>query len=295
MIDGLFLVLACILIIYVIAELRRDEVKIQSPFVPKPLQDLGMTSEIAAQQLKSAIDKISSDAYYAQAEFVKTDLDLAHIDPHTKLIKPPPGFVLSSQEIDFSLPDSGISLKNILQQLHGVMGNLPTTVSGEFVCDSTPCSTEDYKLVLHITGKQEPISLPTLNSTPNWNEYFHGAAKKILIKIDASVVVSRCRSMYWNHVTGLKGPGEAHKSFRISVARRVANGEFDASLLAPVGKTAAIEIAGSLRIRDSRALRIDELGADQTLHSIDIRYHRFAEQHHPAAGVRNDLLAIDSR
>jgi tetratricopeptide (TPR) repeat protein len=185
-VDGLLVALAVIIVSYLVFE--RNQAKVEAIFTPKPLEDLGFTSDIAVQHLMKAIDKIESEAQLIDPGSVQ-------IESQRKLIKPLLTIVPASQEINFSIPNSGISLESLIRQLRVMIGRQETTIAGEFICESAHCNLNDYRLELFVTGELPEI-LDQIGPTSNWNEYFYHAAQLLLRKLDPSVVAS---ALYHSH------------------------------------------------------------------------------------------------
>ena len=105
-----------------------------------------------------------------------------------KLLKPRLRFEMPpSKEYEVSL--SGISLTNVFRQLREILGISETKVVGGFVCNSTHCNVDDYRLELYISGSS-PILLDKISSKFRFNDYISDAANKILRALDPSALVT---------------------------------------------------------------------------------------------------------
>ena len=149
------------------SELFRKEVVIEPLAVPKPLTDLGFSSEVAATRLMDAIRALQSE----------TTTSKQHLGARPE-----------ADTADVVVPGVGISLKSAVRYLRAVLSLPETRVSGEFVCAETGCPSDSLILRLRVTDrKTQVVTLPTLNSD-GLDSYFDSAARAILLRTDPYVV-----------------------------------------------------------------------------------------------------------
>ena len=86
--------------------------------------------------------------------------------------------------MDFSIPDSGISIDSLVFYVRQFFNLYQTRISGEFVCASAECRTEGLSLRIRILrDKLEVIQLPPMGAQSE-AEYFRAAAARVLGVLD---------------------------------------------------------------------------------------------------------------
>lgn len=150
-------------------QLWKNQVVIEPIAVPPALAQMGLTPDVAANRVWDGIDDFSKAADTAKRTFVA---------------------VPQGRALDFSIPQSGLSLEAVLSQLRQFLNLFETRISGEFVCGTTACTPEEMRLRLRVLrGETTIIDLPEIGTTPN-REYFRLAAEGIFAELDPFVSIA---------------------------------------------------------------------------------------------------------
>ncbi len=151
------------------SQFSASAVVIEPIAVPQLLADRGMTSEVAANRLWDGLQEFAQSASVARATIVA---------------------IPDSQRVEFSLPDSGVSLDSISQQVRQFFGIHETHIVGEIVCDTADCAPAGQRLRLRvIRNSSEIIDLPAMGDQPA-PEYFRDAAAAVFDVLDPFVSIA---------------------------------------------------------------------------------------------------------
>lgn len=137
--------------------------------VPKALAARGLTPDVAANRLWDGLQSFAETASIARATIIA---------------------VPDSQLVEFSLPDTGISIDSILLQLRQFFGQHETRIAGEIVCETADCAPAGQRLRLRvIRGTSEVVDLPPIGEKAE-ADYFHDAAAGIFDVLDPFVSIA---------------------------------------------------------------------------------------------------------
>ena len=159
----LVMVAILVLIPVIISELASDRVTITSISVPAALEEKGLNGTVVANRLWDAWSQVTDELKIAK---------------ETRDILP------SSQRIEFSIPDSGISFESLIHHVRAFFGRAELRISGELVCVAEPCSLATSALRLRVIDKSiEVIDLPPPGDG-DVNAWFRKAISEALLVID---------------------------------------------------------------------------------------------------------------
>lgn len=150
-------------------QLWKNQVVIEPISVPLTLVEMGLTPEVAANRVWDGLKDFESAADTAKRTFVA---------------------VPQGRALDFSIPQSGLSLEAVLSQVRQFLNLFETRISGEFVCATPACAPEQMRLRLRVLrGTATIIDLPEVGSTPS-RDYFRLAAESIFSELDPFVSIA---------------------------------------------------------------------------------------------------------
>jgi tetratricopeptide (TPR) repeat protein len=155
----------------VVIELVQKAVIIEPIRMPEPLSAVGYTEDVAAQRLTDAIAEIK--------EAAPTSLQGVNWMP-------------ASQQVDFEAPETGITLRNVVQVLRQAMKLPETRISGEFICATADCAHEALTLRLRVVTREgmkiiKPVAVGTERSL---DDYYRAAALDLLRELDPYLVAA---------------------------------------------------------------------------------------------------------
>lgn len=151
------------------SQFSTNAVVIEPIAVPQILADRGLTSEVAANRLWDGLQEFAQSASVARATIVA---------------------IPDSQRVEFSLPDSGISLDSVSQQIRQFFGFHETHIAGEIVCDTADCAPSGQRLRLRvIRNSSDIIDLPPIGDRPA-ADYFRDAAASVFDVLDPFVAIA---------------------------------------------------------------------------------------------------------
>ncbi|MBN9030241.1 MAG: hypothetical protein BGO05_18385 [Rhizobiales bacterium 63-7] len=161
---NVLVVLAMIVIVPVmLSELASDRVTITTISVPAALEEKGLNGTVIGNRLWDAWSKVTDEVKAAK---------------ETRDVLP------SSQRIEFSIPDSGISFESLIHHVRAFFGRAETRISGELTCVADPCTIENSALRLRIIDKEiHVIDLPPPGNG-DINLWFRKAVAEALMFID---------------------------------------------------------------------------------------------------------------
>jgi len=150
-------------------QLWKNQVVIEPISVPPAMMQTGLTPEVVANRLWDGIKDFEVTSDSAKRTFVA---------------------VPRNRALDFSIPQSGLSLEAVLSQLRQFLNLFETRISGEFVCATPTCEPEQMQLRLRILrGDATIIDLPEVGTTTS-RDYFRAAAEGIFTELDPFVAIS---------------------------------------------------------------------------------------------------------
>ena len=167
---NLTILAAIILILPVVgAQFLRNQILIEPIVVPQALQASGLTPEVAANRLWDGLQEIQKAADTAKGGV---------------------NAVPDSQRVDFSIPDSGLSIDALIYYVRQFFHVYETRISGEFRCADATCAPDGITLRLRVVREGlELVQLPQLGASTE-AEYFRDAAAELLSVIDPFVALA---------------------------------------------------------------------------------------------------------
>lgn len=161
---------AMLLLIPAIAsQFSANAVVIEPIAVPEALAERGITAEVAANRLWDSLQDFARTASVARTTIVA---------------------IPNSQRVEFSLPDTGISIDSVSRQVRQFFGLYETHIAGEIVCDTPECAPEGQRLRLRvIRATTEIVDLPPLNGRTE-PDYFREAAAGVFDILDPFVAIA---------------------------------------------------------------------------------------------------------
>jgi len=150
-------------------QLWKNQVVIEPISVPAALVQMGITPDVAANRVWDGLKDLEADADTAKRTFVA---------------------VPQGRALDFSIPQSGLSLEAVLSQLREFLNLFETRISGEFTCATPACAPEQMRLRLRVVrGTATTIDLPEIGTMPS-RDYFRAAAENIFSELDPFVSIA---------------------------------------------------------------------------------------------------------
>ncbi len=151
------------------AQLWKNQVVIEPVSVPAALAQMGITPDVAANRIWDGLKDVEAAADTAKSTFVA---------------------VPQGRAVDFSIPQSGLSLDSAMSQLRQFLNLFETRISGEFVCATPTCEPQHMRLRLRVLRQTTSIiDLPEVGTTDSRN-YFRLAAEGIFSELDPFVAVA---------------------------------------------------------------------------------------------------------
>jgi tetratricopeptide (TPR) repeat protein len=164
-----FLVIVVVLIPLLIGQFRRDQVIIEPIAVPEALAARGMTAEVVASRIWDGLADVRIAA--------KTSKEIIDVLP-------------DARRVEFSFPDSGLSIESLVFHVRRLFNAYETRIAGEFVCANADCAPEGMRLRLRVVSKDvDLIDLPPIGDMSD-RDYFAEAALGILSVLDPFVAIS---------------------------------------------------------------------------------------------------------
>lgn len=143
----------------VLSQFWRNEVVVEAITVPAQLQTMGLTPEVASARLVDALREVEQSGGSA----------IEAID-----------VVASTDRVDFSIPDSGLSVDSLVYYVRRFFNIEETRIGGEFRCADPDCSTPGVSLRLRVfSGESHVLQIRAVeNSTEA--QYFYDAALRVM-------------------------------------------------------------------------------------------------------------------
>lgn len=158
-----------LLIPAVASQFSTDAVVIEPIAVPEALAKRGITPEVAANRLWDGLQDFARTASVARSTIVA---------------------IPDSQRVEFSLPDTGISIDSVAKQVRQFFGLYETHIAGEIICDTTDCAPSGQRLRLRvIRATTEIIDLPPIGARSE-PDYFRDAAAGVFDVLDPFVAIA---------------------------------------------------------------------------------------------------------
>lgn len=147
----------------IVRELLSRRVTIQPISVPLEIERTGLSGIVVSNRLWDAWYKINTEVAKAK---------------ETRDVLP------SSQRIQFSIPDSGLSFDSLIHHIRNFFGIEETFLSGELVCVADPCSIRNASLRLRVIGKGlDVVKLEPIGTQP-LDAYWRKAIIEVLLQVD---------------------------------------------------------------------------------------------------------------
>ncbi len=158
-----------LLIPSVAGQFVRSQVVIEPVAVPSALVERGFTPEVVANRLWDGLQQFAREAVTARRTVVT---------------------IPDSQLVEFSLPDSAISIDSLFQQVRQFFNIRETRIGGEIVCATDACDLSGVTLRLRITGNNARIiDLPVMGELTE-AEYYRLAAAGVYDVLDPFVSIA---------------------------------------------------------------------------------------------------------
>ena len=158
-----------LLIPAVASQFSRNAVVIEPIAVPQALIDRGLSSDVVANRLWDGLQDFARTASIARATIIA---------------------IPDSQLVEFSLPDTGISIDSLIKQVRQFFGIYETRIAGEIVCETADCAPAGLRLRLRVMrDTAEIIDLPPIGTKPE-PDYFRDAAAGIFDVLDPLVAIA---------------------------------------------------------------------------------------------------------
>ncbi|MBW4653402.1 MAG: tetratricopeptide repeat protein [Kaiparowitsia implicata GSE-PSE-MK54-09C] len=143
----------------VLSQFWRNEVVVEAITVPAQLQTMGLTPEVASARLVDALREVE----HAGGSAIEA-IDV----------------VASTDRVDFSIPDSGLSVDSLVYYVRRFFNISETRIGGEFRCADPDCATPGVSLRLRVfSGQSHVLQIREVgNSTES--QYFYDAALRVM-------------------------------------------------------------------------------------------------------------------
>ena len=174
----------------VLTQFLRAQVVIDPISVPAAMQADGMTPDVVARRLWDGLQEVKAAADTTKKTF---------------------SAIPDSEQIDFSIPDAGLSIDSLVYYVRRFFNIYETHIGGEFRCADSACAPEGISLRLRVTGNDlDVIVLPPRGGTSE-SEYMRLAATEVMNELDPFVAIAaRARTE----------PGRAKAALYELIARR---------------------------------------------------------------------------
>jgi tetratricopeptide (TPR) repeat protein len=151
------------------SQFSASAVVIEPIAVPEALVARGITPEVAANRLWDGLQDFARTASVARSTIVA---------------------IPNSQRVEFSLPDTGISIDSVSKQVRQFFGLYETHIAGEIICDTSDCAPDGLRLRLRIIrATTEIVDLPPIGNRSE-PDYFRDAAAGVFDVLDPFVAIA---------------------------------------------------------------------------------------------------------
>jgi tetratricopeptide (TPR) repeat protein len=167
---NVLVLLAFILLLpVVVSQFWRSDVLIGPISVPDSLAAVGLKPDVAANRLWDALQDYARSARTSKSIMVA---------------------IPDSQRVQFSFPDSGISIDSLVVNLRRFFKLYDTRIGGEFLCADAACAPEGRHLRIRVIASQsDVIDLPPIGKMSE-RDYFREAAAGIYGVLDPFVAIA---------------------------------------------------------------------------------------------------------
>ncbi len=164
-----FLLIVIILLPLLIGQFRRDQVIIEPIGVPEALAARGLTAEVAASRIWDGLADVKAAA--------RTSKESVAALP-------------DSRQVEFSFPDSGLSIESLVFHVRRMFNAYETRIAGEFICATPECPAGTLRLRLRVVrDRVDIVDLPAMGESDE-RAYFADAASGILAVLDPFVAIA---------------------------------------------------------------------------------------------------------
>lgn len=164
-----FFAAVLLLIPAVASQFSANAVVIEPIAVPQALTDRGLSAEVAANRLWDGLQDFAGTASLARNTIVA---------------------IPNSQRVEFSLPDTGISIDSVSKQIRQFFGIYETHIAGEIICETADCAPTGLRLRLRvIRGTTELVELSPIGDKSE-PDYFRDAAAGVFDILDPFVAIA---------------------------------------------------------------------------------------------------------
>ena len=213
-----------LLIPAVASQFSSNAVVIEPIAVPEALVERGITPEVAANRLWDGLQEFARTASVARSTIVA---------------------IPNSQRVEFSLPDTGISIDSVSKQVRQFFGLHETHIAGEIVCGTADCAPSGQRLRLRvIRATTEIIDLPPIGDRSE-PDYFREAAAGVFDVLDPFVAIA---------ARAITDPDSATTRARQLVAARHPDAKWAHNLLGDIARKAGDTEAAIADYRAALAL-----------------------------------------
>ena len=169
LINVFFLIIVVVLVPLLIGQFRRDQVIIEPIAVPEALAARGMTAEVVASRIWDGLADVKRAA--------RTSKDTIAALP-------------DSRRVEFSFPDSGLSIESLVFHVRRLFNAYETRIAGEFVCATADCAADGMRLRLRVVRDGvDLVDLPPIGDISD-RDYFADAASGVLAILDPFVAIA---------------------------------------------------------------------------------------------------------
>ena len=153
----------------IVSQFWRNQVLIEPISVPPNLAMTGLTPEVAANRLWDGLERVKAESRTQKAGITA---------------------VPNSQRVDFSIPDSGLSIDSLIFHIRQFFNAYETKIGGEFRCADAACSPEGISLRLRIARQDvDIVQLPAMGAIGE-DDYFREAASGVLEVLDPFIAIA---------------------------------------------------------------------------------------------------------
>ncbi len=164
-----FLIIVIVLVPLIIGQFQREQVIIEPIAVPDMLANSGLTATVVANRIWDGLSDVKLAA--------RTSKDTVASLP-------------DSRRVEFSFPDSGLSIESLIFHLRRLFNAYETRIAGEFVCGDADCSAGQLRLRLRVIREGvDIVDLPPIGDKQE-RACFNDAATGILGILDPFVAIA---------------------------------------------------------------------------------------------------------
>ena len=151
------------------SQFLREQVLIEPIAVPEALLATGLTPEVAANRLWDGLKEVKEAAGSSKGSVTA---------------------IPDSKQVDFSIPDSGLSIDSLIYYVRQFFNAYETRIGGEFRCADPACSPAGITLRLRVVrDDMELLQLPPMGPRAE-AEYFRDAAGEVMAVLDPFTAIA---------------------------------------------------------------------------------------------------------